>query len=273
MLDKIKKLIEDRDLTTYEIVHNTGVASRTNILEPVLEGKKELTSTNFNSLSAIARGLGVTLEEILEDYDLDGTSSQILNIERTVKRIIKSHNHGKVFTQNDNGGYVIGVNYPNSNLNDFPILKTDFDFIDSDKLHAEQKTEPIHLLNRKWIDRSKKSYLTKNETLTNLAPRFNKYSMSFLIYSPIYKDSELIGGDFKLAITVTDKKGMFFFSEVYGCEWLNTDKTKHITYYKTYDDHYCITPKRIQRWNKWEISELEFWKALYSQYFKFGISK
>lgn len=274
MLDKMKKLVENRGLSTYEIVHNTGSVSRTNILEPVINGDKEITSTNFNNLSAFARGLGVTIEDILEDYDYDGTTAQILNIERTVKRFIKHQHNGTIITENEDGGYVIGAKYDENTFKTFPILKKDFEIIEKDKLHSEQLTEPIYLLNKRWLNTTNKNtYLTKNNTLTNLMPKLNKYSMAFFIYSPIYDNNDLIGGDFKLAITVTDKNNMFFFSEVYGCEWLKTEETRHIVYYKAYNEHLYVTPERIEEWEKEEISELEYWKAIYTQFFKFGISK
>ncbi len=274
MLDKMKKLVENRGLSTYEIVHNTGCVSRTNILEPVINGDKEITSTNFNNLSAFARGLGVTIEDILEDYDYDGTTAQILNIERTVKRFKKHQQNGIVLTENEDGGYVIGARYEVNKYENFPILKKDFEIIEKNKFHSEQLTEPIYLLNRRWLNTSSKNtYLTKNNTLTNLAPKLNKYSMAFFIYSPIYDNNDLIGGDFKLAISVLNKEGFFSFSEVYGCEWLKTEETRHIVYYKAYNEHLYVTPERIEEWEKEEISELEYWKAIYTQFFKFGISK
>lgn len=271
-MSKLKQIYDEQGISTYSLTRDTGSKSRTNTLEHILNGSREITSTNLNMLTAFASGLGMRLEDILDDFDLDGTTSQILNIERQISRLFEKAN-AKHYIDNEDGGFVIGSNVFNPKVDDLKILKKEYDFIKPWKSHANQKTEPIYLLNRRWLKRNPKA--KRNATLTNLSPRYNKYSEAYFIYSPIYDkvDGERIGGDFKMAITVKNKEGHFMFSEVYGVEFLKTEDNKHITYYKSHDNRFEVTPTKVHSWKKEEISELEFYHALFSQYNKFEMSK
>ncbi len=266
-MNKLKKLLEESNISTYQLTKNTGGINRSDSLEKVLSGEREITSLNLNLLTAFARGLGVKLEDILEDYELDGTSSQVFGITKLVDRIRGLKNLYYQFRQDyDNGGFVIGTNIRRT-TKEFPLLKTEYEFLNPDVDHEHQNTTEVYKLNKEYLDKPTNHYTTRNKNLTNLDPRFNSHALSFLVYTPLPT-----GGDLKAAVSVFDKSDNLMFSEVYGCEWISTETQKDIVYYKYSSDQY-ITPLRIQKTKKEEISELEFYEGLYSQFQKFKISK
>lgn len=267
IMRKLKKLIEECNLNEYQLTKNTGGYSRSDTLEKVLAGEREITSVNLNLLSAFARGLGVTLEDILESYELDGTSSQVISINRIVDKIRGVKEENREFRQDyDNGGFVVGTNIRRT-TKEFPLLKTEYEFLNPDEDHEHQNTTEIYKLNKEYLNKPSNQFKTRNKTLTNIDPRFNSHALSFLVYTPLPT-----GGDLKAAVSVFDRNDNLMFSEVYGCEWISTDIQKDIAYYKYSSDKY-ITPLRIQNTKKEEISELEFYEGLYSQFQKFKIAK
>lgn len=268
---KLEKLIKESNVNSYDLTKYTGSANRTDSLESILSGKREITATNLNLLTSFARGLGVQLTDILEDYQLDGTQSQIIGLNRQIDRI-KKYKKGKLIYSDSEGGFILGANLPNSNYNNFTLLKTDYEFLNPDLKHSEQKVTPVYILNRKWNERNKQRYTSRNKTLTNLDARINKRALSFIIYTPLKNSTgEIIGGDLKTAVSVFNTNKELMFSEIYGVEFIDLPENKDIHYYKSRNIDFAITPKRIERWKKQEISELEFYKALFSQYYKFNI--
>lgn len=264
-MTKLKKLVEESDKNEFQLCKYTGLKNRSESLEKVLSGEREITSLNLNLLSAYARGLGVKLKDILEDYDIDGTTSQVLGITRLAEKL-RGVKDGNTEYRMDyqNGGYVLGNNLKKK-VTDFP-LKKDYEFLKTDKTHT-QNTPEIEKLNAEFSSRKINNYTTRNLTLLNVSPRFNSKALSFLIYSPFEH-----GGDLKTAVSVFDKNDELMFSEVYGCEWIDKDDQKDVYYYKWKSFDEVITPSRILNNKKEMISEMEFYHGFYTQLMKFKVS-
>lgn len=261
---KLKELMDKTEKKEYQICKYTGLKGRSDSLEKVFSGERELTSLNLNLLSAYARGLGVKLTDILDEYELDGTTSQIVGIKRLVERIRKVNENNVEYREDfSNGGFVIGINLQKA-VSDFP-LKKDYEFIKPNKSH-DFNTPDISMLNREFNNKVLDHYSTRNKTALNVSPRYNSHALSFIIYSPFEH-----GGDLKTAISTFDKNGDLLFSEIYGCEWLDKPDQKDIFYYKYEDYDNIITPARINSSKKEMISELEFFKGFYSQLYKFKL--
>lgn len=264
MKEKLRELLDKYDLNEYKLTKYTGAGGRTNTLEHILDGEREITSTNLNLLSAFARGLGVKLEDILDDFDIDGSTSQVLAIERKKERVRKTK--GTVDIEYPNGGFVKGLNI-REDLGKIP-LKTKYEFLNPKLKHEDQPTNEIYLMNNAFLSRDPKFDANRNESLTNISPRFNAHAWSYFIYSPL-KD----GGDIKVVVSVwrENKDNEFLFTEIYGCEWINRDDNKSICYYKYHNDYEPLNLDQIKNAKKIEISELEFYRGFMSQFQKFGL--
>lgn len=273
-MSKFRKLIEEKNLSTYDLTKSTGLKNRADIVEDVLAGKRELTNTNFNILSSFARGLGVPLTEILESFDIDGTSSQVINIKRIIDRIKKP---GKKFkdvvyrVQNiPEDKFVIGTNL-DEGLTNYNKFKIKFEFINPNLDHDKQYITVTDKLNAEYLKTPIQRY-NMNTTLNNLSNKLNSLLTSVMVITPIKYQDKIIGGDFKLGVTVRDTQDNFLFSEIYGCEYMDTEDNKNIVYYKAVLDK-PLTAELMESIPKQEISELEFNNALYSQFWKYGLSK
>lgn len=265
MKQRLQELLNKHELNEYSLTKYTGSASRSDSLASILNGDREVTSVNLNLISTFARGLGLRLTDVLDDFDLDGTTGQVLSMERKVERFRKVK--APIDIEYPNGGFIKGVNVK-EDLGKFP-LKKKYEFLNPKVSHEEQSTNAIYLLNNEQLNRDPKFKSSRNESLTNLSPRFNAYAWAYFIYSPL-KD----GGDFKTVASVfrDNGEGEFLFTEVYGCEWINREDNKSICYYKYHSDYDTVTPELINDSKKVEISELEFYRGFISQFLKFNVT-
>lgn len=263
MKQKLQELLDKYDLNEYKLTRYTGAGARTNTLVHILNGEQEVTSTNLNLLTTFARGLGVQLEDILDDFELDGSASQVLNIERKVERIRKIT--GEVDEELAGGGFVKGVNIK-KNIKISPKKK--YEFLNPKVNHNSQPVNDIYLLNSTFLNRDFDEKENRNKSLIKIDRRYNSYAWSYFIYSPL-KD----GGDIKVAVSVFDKKGEgnLVFTEVYGCEWISRSDNKSICYYKYRTEDDVLSNKVINNSQKEEISELEFYRGFLSQFLKFKL--
>lgn len=272
-MSKLRKIIEERNLSTYEITKNTGLKSRSDVIEDVLDGKRELSNTNFNILSSIARGLGVPLNDILDSFDLDGTSSQVINMKRIINKINKPGKKLKKIVyrvQNvPDDKFVLGTNL-DEGLTKYNKFKTKYEFINPNLEHDKQYITVTDKLNADYLNSPIQRY-NMNTTLVNLSNKLNSLLTSVMVFTPIEYQDEIIGGDFKLGVTVKDTHDNFLFSEIYGCEYMDTEDNKSIVYYKAILDK-PLTAELMESVPKEEISEIEFNNALYTQFWKYGLS-
>ncbi len=271
-MSNLNELIKDKNILTYDLTKNTGNPQRGDSLKEILSGRRELTNTNFNLISTYARGLGVKLTDILDDFDIDGTTSQIINISRHVSKLknlrkIKEGVHKLV----DSDQQVLGMNLKEDGFK-YDKFKSKFDFIKPDKQHKDQSITETYLLNRKWLEYPHKTEI-KNTTLADTTQKLNSHATTYLTYTPIEFEGDIIGGDLKIGVSVYDVKDNFLFTEVYGCEFMDSDNNKNIAYYKGRDDSNPITAELMEAIPKIEISELEFYNNLFTQYWKLGIPK
>lgn len=89
---KIEKLLDEQGLSLVQITRLMGSRGMSKKLDGVLDGRVDFTSLSLDTLASYARGLGVPLSELLEDYEMDGTSSQVNLTARLAGRITHSIN-------------------------------------------------------------------------------------------------------------------------------------------------------------------------------------
>lgn len=89
---KIEKLLDEQGLSLVQVTRAMGSRALSKAYDRVADGHSEFTSLTLDTLATYARGLGVSLSDLLEDYELDGTSSQVNVTARLAGRILKSIN-------------------------------------------------------------------------------------------------------------------------------------------------------------------------------------
>lgn len=264
-MSKLNELLKERDLTEYELAISNGVKGREISIRRITNGEAEITSLNLNQLFSVARGLGVSLSELLDSFELDGRTSQIFDIKHLVKRIRDSH--GEYSTVFNKEGFIKGHNVEKQkerNEFNYSTVKTDYEFLDSSKTDNQQDGRNIAELNKEFLySPAEKS----NQSLLSITPRYNKNALTFFIYTPLPG-----GGDLKTAVTVFQNDGSVRFSEIYGAEWIDEEDYKGITYYKSHFND-IITPETVKDAKKEIISELEYFKGMQSQFRKFKLAK
>lgn len=261
-MNKIKKLMDKYELTEFQVTKDTGQrGNRTNTLREVADGKREITSINLNLLTSFALGLGLKLEDLLNDYDLDGTTTQIVNINRYINRLSKKTDYNRLDDKN-NDSFILNNN--NNKLNQ-KWFKKGYEYLNTSLEHDQQKVNDIYLLNNSYLSNDDYNR-TRNKTLANLDARINKYSDSYIIYSKLKT-----GGDIRIIANVYDKKDNFKFGELFGCEWIDTEDNKSICYYKYHDSTQPINLDNLDSLEKEEISQIEFFRSLQGQLQKFDL--
>lgn len=257
-MNKIKEIMDKYGLTEHQVTRFTGQPSRSDTLRSVAKGDREVTSINLKLLTSYARGLGLRLQDLVNDYELDGSSTQVTSIKKYVDMLLRLNEHVKKF---NNEGYIISNGIDKQH---YP-LKKEFEFLNPKLTHSQQKTNEIYLLNNSYLPILKDKKIKQNKSLAKLMPRYNKYIKSVIMYSPLEG-----GGDLKLIADVYDRTGFYLFSEILGSEWIDTEDNKTICYYKAHSNR-LIKPELINEIEKQEISELEFYKGLNTQLPKYNV--
>lgn len=250
-MKNIQDLIEKYNMSEYQVTRFTGQPSRSDALRCVASGEREPTSINLNLLTSYARGLGLRLQDLLDDFELDGTSSQVISINKYVDKLKRLNEE---IEEHDNG-YIISNGMDKEGYK----LKTKYEFLNPKLSHSSQPTNDIYLLNRTYLDVILEQE-KNNNTLAQLRPRYSKRVKSVMIYSKLPN-----GGDLKLVGYSYDNKGNLLFSQIVGCEWIDQDDNKSICYYKAHSNKE-INPKDVNRIDKEEMSELEFYQSLHHQF-------
>ena len=251
-MNKLKEIMDKYNLTEAQVTRFTGQPSRSTTLQLVANGKRDIMNVNLSQLTGYARGLGLRLEDVLNDFELDGSSAQVDNITRYVDKLERLNNHVKTF---ENNGFIVSSGIDKQNY----ILKKNYEFLNPESSHGLQPTNDIYLLNNQYLNVLRDKKTDRNKTIAKLTPRMAGRVKSVVIYSPLSA-----GGDLRIVAESYGKYGNYCFTEIYGAEWINQDDNKTICYYKAHNDK-RIDPKDINRIKKQEISELEFYKAFNPQ--------
>lgn len=268
-MTKLERLMEEKRLSSFELANSNGNSSRLISINRVLDGEADITSLNLNLLTSIANGLGVPLEELLDPFDLDGRSSEIVYLNRIVERAKKQN--AEYTNTYPNGGFIKGFNINKQsyrNEGEYVKSKTDYEILDPTKSHDEQGLPKTYELNNEFLYRNENKRNTRNQTIRNLHSKYNKNSLAFLIYTPLSD-----GADLKVAVSVFDPRGNIMYSEIYGVEWIDKEDQKEVAYYKGRIEGKVITPDRVKNVKKEIVSELEFYRGLKSQFSKFKLGK
>lgn len=251
-------------LDTYDI---NGVSGQiTNMKRVVNRIRRKLETTKVKSIKD--KNMSIQSGDcIISSEDNDITDKL---------KSIKSNPKGDLSDFYNYPGFVFSIFNDKLNFGDGEIalpfdFETDYNFINTlgsqDILDSENS---IQSLNWEYIkkDRSPKDNPKKVPYgINNEGNKIIGTCPASFIYIPHEN-----GGDIKAVVSVIDNRGNTKYSEVYGCEWLETKEDKQIIYYKS-QYHLPTTNKNIQECKKWTISEVEFNRGFFSQFRKFDIAK
>lgn len=305
-MKRLEKLLEDNNITPNVVGDYSGDHSRRQSILKVLNDEMDFNNLTFNTVTTLARSLGLSLNEFLADYEIDGTSSLVSNIKKVVQRIrnkIKrttvselKNNHMVIQVGNkqvsykdsdiedklkeikslltNNSSFIFGININklerfNGNINNpFTFNKTDCEFIKPEVIHSKQDLLNITKANSEFWNKSyyNGKWINSEENINTQGNKIIGSCPALFVFTPLKN-----GADVKMVIGIHNLTGIKF-TEIYGCEWLDTEDQKELAFYKA-KYHAPFTDFNIENSNKELISEFEFYRGFLSQFRKFKISK
>lgn len=310
-MKKLEKLLNENNLTVELISNYSGEETRKRTINKALNSM-DLNNLSVTTIGVISRSLGLTLDQFLNDYDLDGTSGLVTNIKRIVNKVINRIN--KLTTTQIKQNYMLlqvgkeQVNYKDSDIqerleklkrslsndkgfilgiyldklenlnstlnNPIDYLKTNYYFINPDLNHSEQNLFNIPQGNIEYWNNnlSDGKWIRKGININSQPNKIIGSCPALIMYTPLEFNGVNIGGDLKIILSVPETATQIKFSEIYGVEWLDKESNKEVCFYKA---HFleAFNISNIETVSKSPISEVEFYRGALSQFRKFKISK
>lgn len=148
--------------------------------------------------------------------------------------------------------------------------KSNYELLNSDLDHSQQEIKSIIEINNDYFNEERKigkwNKIDQTSPLLALDNRELNRATTGISYTRM-RD----GGDLKVIVSVFNNE-QFFFTEIYGVEWIEKEDQKDLVYYKTHYDQ-PFNSENILTVPKEQISEFEFNRASQSQFPKLQIPK
>lgn len=102
MISQLKKLLDSRGLTIFELNKAIGKGSGSHKINQVYNGEQSIGTLRIDTGLAVANFLGVTIEDLMEPFERDGTAVKLKTLRRQIKKIkkkcedIKDENAGRM---------------------------------------------------------------------------------------------------------------------------------------------------------------------------------